>query len=56
MRKGSKSRQFELFVLTRRSPEVSREVRQRMVRLLARMLRQHAARRGDRCVAEAKHE
>jgi hypothetical protein len=49
--------QFELFRATRRSPEVPREVRQKMIRLLAQMLRQHAARGGDRrCVREANHE
>ena len=46
MRKRAKSRgiQFRLFQPPQRSPEVPGEVRQRIVRLLAQMLRQHVAR------------
>ena len=39
MRKKTKSIQFELFRVTRQRPEVPREVRQKIFRLLARMLR-----------------
>lgn len=57
MRNRPKSSQFELFWLTRRIPEVPPEVRQKTIRLVARMLRQHAARSGDRRrVPEANHE
>jgi hypothetical protein len=57
MGRRSKSSQFDLFRLTRRSPEVPGEVRQKMIHLLARMLRQHAARGLDRRpVPEANHE
>jgi hypothetical protein len=57
MRKRSKSSQFELFRLVRRSPEVPQEVRQKTIRLLARMLREHAARGGDgHRLLEANHE
>jgi len=46
MRKRAKSRgiQFRLFQPLQRSPEVPGEIRQRIVRLLAQMLRQHVAR------------
>jgi len=46
MRKRAKSRgiQFRLFQPPQRSPEVPREVRQRVVRLLTQMLRQHVVR------------
>ena len=46
MRKRAKSRriQFRLFQPPQRSPEVPGEVRQRIVRLLAQMLRQQVAR------------
>ena len=46
MRKRAKSRgiQFPLFQPPQRSPEVPGEVRQRIMRLLAQMLRQHVAR------------
>ena len=46
MRKRAKSRgiQLRLFQPSQRSPEVPEEVRQRIVRLLAQMLRQHVAR------------
>lgn len=57
MRKRSKSSQFELFRVTRQSPEVPPEIRHKTVRLLARMLRQHTARGGNRPrVREANHE
>ena len=57
MRRRSKSRQFELFRGVRRSPEVPREVHQKMIRLLARLLREHTARGGDRHrTLEANHE
>jgi hypothetical protein len=46
MRKRTKSReiQFRLFQPPQRSPEVPGEVRQRIVRLLVQMLRQHVGR------------
>ena len=46
MRKRAKSRgiQFRLFEPPQRSPEVPREIRQRIERLLAQMLRKHVAR------------
>jgi len=57
MRRKSKSSQFELFREVRQSPEVSREVHQKMIRLLARLLREHIARGGDRPhKLEANHE
>ena len=59
MRKRAKSRgiQFRLFQPPQRSPEVPREVRQRIVRLLAQMLRQHVARSwADRHVPEASND
>jgi len=57
MRMQSKSSQFELFRVTRQSPKIPPEVRLKVLRLLARMLRQRAARGGDRPrVHEAKHE
>ena len=57
MRRRSKSRQFELFRGVRQSPEVPREVHQKMIRLLARLLREHMARKGDRHYKlEANHE
>jgi len=57
MRKRSKSSQFELFRVTCQSPEVPREVRQKVIRLLAQMLRQHTVRGGDhQRVREANHE
>ena len=57
MRKRSKSSQLELFREVRRSPEVPREVHQKMIRLLARLLREHMARKGDRHHRlEANHE
>lgn len=59
MRKRAKSRgiQFPLFQPLRPSPEVPEEVRHKIVRLLAQMLRQHVARgwaRGH--VQEASNE
>ena len=59
MRKRAKSRpiQFLLFQPPQRSPKVPGEVRQRIVRLLTQMLRQHVARgcaRGQ--VQEASNE
>ena len=57
MRKRSKSSQRDLFQVTRRSPEVPREVRQKVIRLLAQMLRRHAAQSNERrWVREANHE
>ena len=57
MRRRSKSGQIELFRPTRQSPEVPREVRQKMIRFLARLLREHAARSGDRRrFPEVNHE
>ena len=57
MRRRSKSSQLELFREVRRSPEVPREVRQKMIRLLARLLREHIARKGGGHHAlEANHE
>jgi hypothetical protein len=57
MRRRSKSSQLELFREVRRSPEVPREVHQKMIRLLARLLRDHIARKGDRPHRlEANHE
>jgi hypothetical protein len=47
MRRRLKSSQFELFREVRRSPEVPREVHQKMIRLLARLLREHIARKGN---------
>lgn len=43
MRKRSKSSQFELFREVRRSPELPREAHQKMIRLLARLLRKRQA-------------
>lgn len=58
MRRRSKSSQLELFREVRRSPEVPREAHQKMIRLLARLLREHVtARKGDRHhKLEANHE
>ena len=57
MRRKLKSRQFELFREIRRNPEVPREVHQKMIRLLARLLREHMARKGDGYHRrEANHE
>jgi hypothetical protein len=57
MRKRSKSSQLDLFPVSRRSPGVPREVRQKMIRLLAQMLRRHVAQSGERrCLREANHE
>lgn len=59
MRKRAKSRsiQFRLFQPPQRSPEVPGEVHQRIVRLLAQMLRQHGARGWTRGhVQEASNE
>ena len=59
MRKRAKSRgiQFRLFQPPQRSPEVPGEVRQRIVRLLAQMLRQHVARGwADGHVPEASND
>jgi len=57
MRRRSKSSQFELFREVRRSPEAPREFHQKMIRLLARLLREHVARGGDGPRAlEANHE
>lgn len=59
MRKRAKSRetQLRLFQPPRQSLEVPREVRQKILRLLARMLREYVARglAGGR-VPEASHE
>ncbi len=57
MRRRSKSSQLELFREVRRSPEVPREVHRKMIRLLARLLREHMARKGGRHYRlEANHE
>jgi hypothetical protein len=59
MRKRAKSRgiQFRLFQPPQRSSEVPGEVRQRIVRLLAQMLRQHVARGwAGRHVPEASND
>lgn len=57
MRKRSKSSQMELFAVARRSPGVPREVRQKMIRLLAQIFRRHVAQSGERRgLREANHE
>ena len=57
MRRRSKSSQLELFREVRRSPEVPREVHQKVIRLLARLLREHMAGKDGRPRRlEANHE
>jgi len=57
MRKRSKSSQLELYQVTGRSPEVPREIRPKMIRVVAQMLRRHAAQSNERrWVREANHE
>ena len=57
MRRRPRSSQLELFREVRRSPEVPGEVHQKMIGLLARLLREHMARKGDRPHRlEANHE
>ena len=58
MRKRAKSRgiQFRFFQPPQGSPEVPGEVRQRIVRLLAQILRQHVARWADGHVPEASND
>lgn len=56
-RPKSKTRQLGLFPDRSRGPELPLEVRQKVIGLVARMLRQHVAQRVDRgWVGEACHD
>jgi hypothetical protein len=57
MRDRPKGTQIELFKPPRQVPQVPAEVRQKMIRLLARLLQQHLARHdGNMGAAETNHE